>query len=67
MFIKTRYVINFSWLKRAARIERITANFTKNSKWFQKGTGKWTGIAALNYDVPLTLIGQLSEIKATVF
>lgn len=25
---------------------------------FQKGTGKWTGIAALNYGVPLTLIGK---------
>ncbi|VDN06999.1 unnamed protein product [Thelazia callipaeda] len=24
----------------------------------QKGTGKWTGIAALNYGVPLTLIGE---------
>ncbi|VDO47764.1 unnamed protein product [Onchocerca flexuosa] len=24
----------------------------------QKGTGKWTGIVALNYGVPLTLIGE---------
>jgi 6-phosphogluconate dehydrogenase len=24
---------------------------------FQKGTGKWTGIAALDYGVPVTLIG----------
>lgn len=24
----------------------------------QKGTGKWTGISALEYGVPLTLIGQ---------
>lgn len=24
----------------------------------QKGTGKWTGIAALEYGVPVTLIGE---------
>lgn len=27
------------------------------NNYFQKGTGKWTGIVALNYGVPLTLIG----------
>lgn len=26
-------------------------------RWFQKGTGKWTGIAALTYGIPVTLIG----------
>lgn len=24
----------------------------------QKGTGKWTAIAALNYGIPVTLIGE---------
>lgn len=39
----------------------------------QKGTGKWTAIAALNYGVPVTLIGEavfsrcLSALKVTVF
>lgn len=33
----------------------------------QKGTGKWTGIAALDYGVPLTLIGQCVGQRRTHF
>jgi 6-phosphogluconate dehydrogenase len=29
-----------------------------HSGFFKKGTGKWTGIAALEYGVPVTLIGE---------
>lgn len=31
----------------------------------QKGTGKWTGIAALEYGVPVTLIGYKINIFLT--
>ncbi len=27
--------------------------------FFQKGTGKWTAISALEYGIPLTLIGRI--------
>lgn len=44
---------------------------TQVTKFFlQKGTGKWTAIAALDYGVPVTLIGEsvfarcLSSLKS---
>ena len=32
---------------------------------FQKGTGKWTAISALEYGVPVSLIGLYSSIHDT--
>ena len=33
----------------------------------QKGTGKWTAISALEYGMPVTLIGRLSQFYISYF
>lgn len=37
-----------------------STNLKTNQTRLQKGTGKWSTIAAMEYGVPVTLIGELS-------
>lgn len=53
MFVKIlREVLQINWFTGTYLVEKIRDSAG------QKGTGKWTAISALDYGIPVTLIGE---------